>query len=183
MKSKLQMKSNVNCELIMNTKNESKLTMTGIYTTECFGRDGELKWKDQNKNQLTNEGLQYMLDRILNTGSTIDPWYVGIYTGIVGSIADLIGTDIGGDLTEFTNYTGSRAEYVALRTSQTISNVLAKAEFAILGSATILGSFLASDNSGAASLLLSVGAYSSGSRLVNNGDTLRVTYELTAANG
>jgi hypothetical protein len=177
------MKSNVNGELTMNCKKEDNLIMTGIYTVECLGPDGAFKWKDQSKNQLTNEGLQYMLDRILNTGSTIDPWYVGLYTGIVGSISDLIGTDIGGDLTEFMNYTGSRPAYSALRTDQTISNVLTKAEFAILGSATILGSFLASDNSGPASVLLSVGAYSSGSRLVNNGDTLRVTYELSATNG
>jgi hypothetical protein len=138
---------------------------------------------EHSKNLLTYEGLRHILDVIMGISSVVNPWYVGIYTSYSGSILDLKGTDIGGNLVEFTNYTGSRPTYADVRTGQTISNVLSKAEFPILGAATIAGAFLTSDNSGPAGTLLSVDSFTSGSRTVGIGDTLRVTYELTSANG
>lgn len=158
------------------------LKLAGKYFYECFDRNGKLKWKEETKNSITKEGLNHFIDVVLEAATPVAQWYVGIYTAYTGNVLDLTGGDVGGNLTHFTNYTGNRKAYNGVRTGQTITNVLSKASFAILASGTIAGSFLANSASGTVVTLLSVDGFTTGAKAVSNGDTLNVTYELTASN-
>lgn len=160
---------------------KQSIKFTGTYGYECVDENGKVRWSGISGNNLTNQGLQHILE-VLFGDTTQQSWFVGIYTSYSGSISDLLGSDIGGALVEFTGYSTARPAYTGIRTNQTYSNVSAKAQFPITASGTIAGSFLASDNSGVASHLLSVDDFNAGSRAVVNNDTLSVWYELTASN-
>lgn len=182
MKKKFNIRTEAMANLIMASKSGEGFSLMGKYTYELIKANGAKEiWKS--KNVITTEGLNFILDLLfISATNQLDPWRVGIFTGFSGNAVDLIATDIGGALVEFTNYTGSRKDYVDARTLQTVSNTLTKAQFAILGSGTIQGSFLNDATTGVGTILLSVDDFTSGSRIVGNGDTLNVTYEVTAGN-
>ena len=159
-----------------------RIKIAGTYFYECFDKDGNLKWAFKSHNSITKEGLNHVIDTIFLANPPVTQWYVGIYTAYTGNVLDLTGGDVGGNLTHFTNYTGNRKLYQGIRTNQIISNVLSKAQFAILASGTIAGAFLANTASGTVNTLMSVDSFTSGPKAVTNGDTLNVTYELTASN-
>jgi len=160
---------------------ESGFKVGGVFEVECFGPDGELKWKDTAKNIVTNEGLDHILDVVLHGTTAVSPWYVGLKnTGDPGA-GDTLASH--GTWTENTNYTGDRKEYVeAAASSQSITNSASKASFAIdTDTQTISGAFLC----GAATLntatLLCVANFTGGDKSADNGDTLEVQYTISAA--
>lgn len=162
---------------------EAKLKIIGKYFYELYGKDGKLREKWESENQITNQGMEYLLDGGVAGGSVYSAWYIGLYTTVTGTIANLIGTDVGTGLNvnEFTNYTGNRQTWSKTRTSRIVSNASSKADFPILGAGTIQGAFLASHatKNVAPTKLMSVDDFSTGSRVVGIGDTLRVTYQLS----
>ena len=180
--NKLEMKTKLISNLDQSAGGGGNLNLSGIYQYELIDKNNQIKdfWKS--KNNLTNQGLQYIINSSLRNIAPSANWYVGIYTAYSGTIVNLTNSDIGGALTEFTNYTGNRHAYTAYLSNQTLSNVLTKADFPILASGTIQGGFLVNAATGNGTVLFSVDDFTGGSRTVNNGDTLKVTYELTASN-
>lgn len=137
----------------------------------------------ESKNIVTNEGRNYLLGQTFGVVSKVSAWYVGLYTATAGNLADLTGADIGGsNLTEFTGYVGNRPEYLGALSYYTWSNAVTKAQFSISVNATIKGSFLANDDIGACTRLLSIDAFASGDRAVSPSDTLNVTYVFGMSN-
>jgi hypothetical protein len=86
--------------------------------------------------------------------------------------------------TELTPFTGaSRVTYVeASASGQSITNSANKASFSITTAATVAGAMLASviTGSGGSGILLCAADFAS-AKAVENGDTLEVTYTITAA--
>jgi hypothetical protein len=84
--------------------------------------------------------------------------------------------------TENAEYTGNRQEYVeAASSSQSVTNSANKASFSITSdSQSIYGAFLASAATGTTGTLLCVANFSS-AKAADNGDTLEVTYTISAA--
>ena len=158
----------------------------GVFHVQCFDKDGNLKWEEKAHNLVVNEGLQNMNDEYF-TGSTYTAaWYLGLVdgpgAGNTYAAGDTLASHIG--WTENTDYTGNRKS-VTFGTPTTadpsvIDNSGSPAQFAMTGTATIGGAFLASVDTGTSGILFSVSSFQSpGDRAVVNGDTLNVTYEFS----
>lgn len=159
---------------------KSNIRIGGYFTVDCYGPDGELKWTEVAHNLVTNEGLDHLLDVLLGGATQSNPWYVGLKES---------GSPAAGDTllshptwSENSNYTGTRKEYVeASATSQSVTNSANKASFSIdTDTQTINGAFLASVTSGTSGVLLCAADFSSAKSL-DSGDTLEVTYTISAA--
>jgi hypothetical protein len=158
----------------------------GVFHVQCFDKDGNLKWEEKAHNLVVNEGLQNMNDEYF-TGSTYTAtWYLGLVdgpgAGNTYAAADTLASHTG--WTENTDYTGDR-KAVTFGTPTTadpsvINNSGSPSQFAMTGTATIGGAFLASVDTGTSGILFSVSNFQSpGDRAVVNGDTLNVTYEFS----
>ena len=53
----------------------------GVYTVECVGPDGQVKWADSFHNLVMNAGLANMNGVYLGTGAQSPTWYLGLVTG------------------------------------------------------------------------------------------------------
>lgn len=144
-------------------------------------RDGKVLRKWKSKNRIVNEGINKTLDCLFSGAAQIDPWYVGL----LQSSPSISASDGIGDLTEFTNYTGNRKEFVETRSAQTVDNSASKASFTInADSQTIGGAFLFSAATGSAGTLLCASAFTGGDKTgFDTDDVLEIAYELTGANG
>jgi len=163
-----------------------KVRAGGVFTVECFDKDGNLKWKESAHNLVVNVGLQDMNDKYFDGSTYTATWYLGLVTGPGGSNTysanDTLATHAG--WTEFTGYTGNRKSVTwngaTLADPSVMSNSSSASSFAITGSATVAGAFLASVDTGTSGILFSVSNFQSpGDRTVANGDTLNVTYSFS----
>jgi hypothetical protein len=159
------------------------IRLVGIFHIWCYGPDGQLKWEDEGRNLVVNVGLQHLLDVTFTGAAQVDPWYIGLVngpgSGTTYDPGDTLSSHAG--WTENSAYSGSRKEYDETRSSQTMSNSSSKAQFSITSdSQTLAGAFLCSVSSGTAGTLFSAADFTGGDKAANNGDTLEVTYEITA---
>lgn len=155
--------------------------LKGHWDFVCYRPDGSVRWEEHADNIITNEGLNHILDVTLHGTTAVSPWYVGLKN--TGSVAagDTLASHAG--WTENTNYSeGARQEYVeAAASSQSTTNSANKASFSIdTDSQTIAGAFLASASSGTTGTLLCAVDFSS-AKSADSGDTLEVTYTISAA--
>lgn len=160
---------------------ETSFKVGGVFTVDCYGPDGKLKWSDTAKNLVTNVGLNHILDVVLHGTTAVSPWYVGLKNTGSPAAADTSANHA--SWTENSNYTGDRKEYVeAAASSQSTTNSANKASFSITSdSQTISGAFLDSASTGTAGTLLCVADFTGGDKSCDSGDTLEVTYTISAA--
>lgn len=160
---------------------QSQIKLGGVFEFICRDKLGNFKWRNTAKNLVVNEGLNHVLNVQFHGTTQITTWYVGL---------KLTGTPAAGDTlsshaswTEATGYVGNRKEYnEAAASGQSITNSANKAGFTINGSgATILGGFICSVSSGTTGTLFSAADFTGGAKGVSSGDTLEVTYTLSAA--
>lgn len=159
-------------------------TIKHRHTVECFGPDGELRWREEYFNLTTTAGLNKYLDATLKTGSASPGWYVGLVDGASAptfNAADVMNSHAG--WSENTTYSNSTrpAWTPGSISAGSVDNSASKAVFNINGSATIAGCFMvdSSTKGGTSGTLLGEGVFSGGSRAVQNGDTLNVTITAT----
>lgn len=164
----------------------------GIYTFECFGPDGKLKWRDTAQNTVMTEGKNVILDQALAGSSyTVTGPYMGLisstsYSAI--SAADTMASHAGwleaGNANAPT-YTAPRKTAVWSAASAGAKALSAALSFAITGAGTIKGAFMAFFTGAVSTIdntsgkLLSAGLFSGGDRAVLSGDTVNVSYTLT----
>lgn len=167
----------------------SNASAGGVYTVQCFDKDGNLKWEAESSNLVVNEGLKDMNDKYFSGSTYTAAWYVGLVTG-PGSgtsfaAADTLASHAG--WTEFTDYSGARKAAVFAAATEAdpsvITNSASPASFSITGAGGVVaGAFLASVDSGTAGILFSESDFGSpGDRTVVSGDTLNVTYTFSLA--
>jgi hypothetical protein len=154
----------------------------GVYTVECVGADGQIKWTETFHNIVVNQGLQDMNTKYFVGSAYTAAWYLGLVQGPGGSntyaAGDTLPTHAG--WTETAAYSGSR-KAVTFGTATTadpsvISNSASVASFAMNATVTVAGAFLTNVASGTSGILFSVGSFTGGDKFVDSGDTLNVTY-------
>jgi len=152
----------------------------GIFDVVCKRKDGSIRWQDTAKNLVPNTALDNILDVILHGETPITTWYLGLKDTGTPAASDTLASH--STWTENTNYTGDRQEFVeAASSSQSVTNSASKAEFAInVDAQTIAGAFLASAATGTSGVLFSVADFTGGDKACDNGDTLQVTYTVSA---
>jgi hypothetical protein len=156
----------------------------GVFTIQCFGQDGNLKWEEKNHNLVVNEGLKDMNDKYFAGSAYTAAWYLGLITGpgsgTTIAAADTLASHTG--WTEYTDYTGNRQAVTfgaaTLADPSVISNSASPNAFIITApGGTVAGAFLASVATGSSGILFSASDFQSpGDRAVVAGDTLNVTY-------
>jgi hypothetical protein len=151
----------------------------GKFTLECLDADGNIKWSSEFDNIVTDAGINYLLDAGLSGGTPITAWYVGLKgTGSVAA-GDTLASHAG--WSELTPYSGNRLAWTDGGVSaKSVTNSASPASFAITGTATVTGAFLASAATGTSGTLFSVGD-SASSKSVEADDTLNVTYTISGA--
>lgn len=160
------------------------VSVVGKWSVECFDQDGNLKWRDEFKNLVTNEGLNHLLDVTLSAATQNTTWYVGLTDGTPTAAAgDTMSSHAG--WTEVTAYSeGVRQTWTDGGVSgQSVDNSASKASYSINGTTTVGGAFLTSNStkSGTTGVLYAVGAFSGGDKSLGSGDTLQVTATFTTA--
>lgn len=164
------------------------LSAKGRFTVECFDKDGNLKWKEENDNLVVNVGLQDMNTKYFSGSSYTAAWYIGLYGSAASNnpaAGDTMSSHAG--WTEVTAYSQATRPTAVFGTATTanpsvISNSASVAVFSINGTTTVGGAFLTSNNTkgGTTGTLFSASDFQApGDRSVVSGDTLNVTYQFS----
>jgi hypothetical protein len=160
------------------------INLGGRFIVVCKDVDGAEKWREDVHNLVVNAGLNYALDVALSGATAITSWYVGLINDTPTIAAgDTMASHAG--WTEFTAYDEATREAwtEAGVSAQSITNGASVATFTIsTNSSVIAGAFLASDStkSGTTGTLFAAAAFSS-DKNADDGDTLEVTYAISAA--
>jgi len=155
-----------------------KFTIAGFYDVVCRDRNGVEKWRESTRNLLVNAGLNLLLDSGFSGTE-----YLGLKGGGTPAAADTMASH--SSWSEITDYTeGTRPTFShAAAASQAITNSASKAQFSINATTSIYGIFCTTNNTkgGTTGTLISATNFAS-AKSADNGDTLEVTYTVTAAN-
>ena len=166
----------------------------GYYITECYDKDGNLKWSDYIKNVVTDTGRNHMLGVQFKSVTQVTAWYIGLISSLKGAnnYAAVANTDTQASHSNWGYANGNNApQYSQTSLRQvTFASAASKAiassnacVFSITSSGTVKGAFLTSNpnksNAGVGpttGFLYSAGLFSAGDKVVSNGDTLNVSY-------
>jgi hypothetical protein len=164
----------------------SRFQAGGYFIVECYDKDGNCKWQDVAENGVTNLGLNDVLNVYLRDTSQTATWYLGLIDN-----AGFTGLAAGDTISSHTGWAESTAYSNANRLAWSAGAASAQAvtngttvDFSMNTNSTVIkGLFLVSDNTkgGTSGLLWSTAAFSGGTQSVNSGDTLKVTYTVSAA--
>ena len=169
--------------------------LEGVYVATCYDANGNEKWSDTIENLTTNVGRASLNDAYLgntaagaivmglggaNGSSTFTPAYADTQSSHAGWY------EVGG--ANAPTYSGTRK--TPSFSSSTAANPAVKATssavvFSMTGSGTVYGAFInvggstAIDNT--TGVLFSIGEFTAGSKTVTSGDTINVSYTLSAA--
>lgn len=163
----------------------SKATAGGVFTLQCFDKDGNLKWEEKKNNLVVNGGLKDMNDTYFTGAAYTATWFIGIYgAGASNNPAagDTAASHAGWvEVVPYSNATRPTATFGAATTADpsVITNSVSPALFTINATATVGGAFLISNStkSGTTGVLFSASDFAApGDRSVASGDTLNVVY-------
>jgi hypothetical protein len=159
----------------------------GYYVVECFGADGKLKWKDDIHNLVTTVGLNLTVNTVLGN-SAAGVVYMGLKGVGAASASDTQAShatwnEVG--LANAPTYTGNRQTPTFGAAAGGVKSTSTPVVFAMTGSGTVAGCFIniggSATKDNTTGTLFSAGDFTAGSKTVTNGDTLSVSYTLTAA--
>ena len=164
--------------------------LEGVYTFECFDAQGNLKWADQIDNLTTNVGRKSLLDSYFaNTGG--GAVVMGLKGTGTAAYADTQASHAGwlevGNANAPT-YSGTRktpAFSAATTANPSVLATSAAVVFSMTGSGTVAGAFIniggSSTIDNTTGVLFSAGDFTAGSKTVSSGDTINVSYTLSAS--
>lgn len=167
-----------------------KLMVGGTFHVDVVDRHGRLKARRHAKNGVTTVGLDHILNVIFRGTTPITTWYIGLVNNAAWTAFALGDTSAshagwaevdGGDLGNATRPAWSPGA----PSSSAITNA-STANFTMqpAGSLTVKGLFLISVATigGTTGTLFSTASFTGGTQDVDNGDVLKVTYVVSAAN-
>jgi hypothetical protein len=176
--------------LVAGTRSGDECLALGRFIVECYDKDGNLKWKEDNHNLVVNQGLQYMCGTGLTSVTQITTWYIGLYgagASNTPAAGDTMASHAGWtEVVPYSNATRPACTFATATTANpsVATNSASVAAFTINATSTVGGAFLVSNNtkSGTTGTLFSASDFTSpGDRSVVSGDTLNVTYTFSLA--
>jgi len=160
----------------------------GVFTVECFDKDGNHKWTAKSPNLVVNVGLKDMNDKYFSGSGYTATWYLGLYGAASSNnpaAGDTMASHAGWtEVTDYSQSTRPAATFGAATTADpsVIDNSGSVAVFSINNTVTVGGAFLTSNNTkgGTTGILFSASDFQApGDRNVVSGDTLNVTYQFS----
>jgi len=169
--------------------------LEGVYEAVCYDKDGNIKWQDTIQNLTTNVGRQNLLQFYFVSPASTNAIVMGLM-GASGGSSTPAYTDtqashsgwleVGG--TNAPTYSGTRKTPSFTTTTTANPAVLATSAsvvFNMTSSGTVYGAFINASGSSTidntTGTLFSAGNFTAGSKTVSNGDTINVSYTLSAA--
>jgi hypothetical protein len=161
------------------------LNPKGRFVVKCFGKDGKLKWEDTIDNLVTTVGKNDILDKYLDGSAYTETIVMGLKGTGSAAAGDTQASHAGWNEVGGTNapaYTGNRPAPTFSAAAAGVKATSSAVSFAITSAGTVAGCFI--NNGGSATkdnttgVLVSAGDFTGGSKTVDNGDTLNVTYSL-----
>lgn len=187
MKDKVQMADVCEASVTRGASHEEATSISGYYVVECFGADGQFKWKDDIHNLVTTVGKNLTMDTILGNSAA-----GAVVMGLKGTgTADASDTqashgtwlEVGG--TNAPAYSGNRKTPTFGAASGGTKSTSSAVVFSMTSSGTVAGCFIniggSATKDDTTGTLFSAGDFTAGSKTVTSGDTLNVTYSATAA--
>lgn len=184
---KFQFKDSCEAAITRNAGKEDSQSLNGYYVVECHSADGALKWKDDIHNLVTTVGLNLNNDTILGN-TAAGAIVMGLKGTGTAAITDTQAShagwlEIGG--TNAPSYTGDRKTPAFSASAAGVKTTSGAVVFAMTGSGTVAGCFIniggSATKDNTTGVLFSAGDFTAGSKIVTSGDTLSVSYTLTAA--
>lgn len=182
-------------------EHDTRIKLGGVFKFQCFEHfhaDGSkcfrswecpkkhtsrLIWENEARNAVVTEGLNNILDAMFHASAQTTAWYIGlIKTTYTHAAADTLAVHAGWtEAVLGTDYTGNRKEWTEGAAAAGVMTNAATVDFAMLTSITVKGALLCGAATLTTAVLFCTAAFTGGDQAVNNGDTLKVTYTLTAA--
>jgi hypothetical protein len=164
--------------------------LEGVYSVECHDAQGNLKWSETIENLTTNVGRKSLLDSYFaNTGGgAIVMGLKGTGTAAYADTQSSHSTwnEVGG--ANAPTYSGTRKTpsfSSATTANPSVLTTSAAVVFSMTSSGTVAGAFInvggSSTIDNTTGVLFSAGDFTAGSKTVTSGDTINVTYTLSAA--
>lgn len=173
----------IGADMLIGGQASMQMTRKSHYAMECYGPDGEFKWRDEFDNLVTTVGLNDSLDKHFKGSAYTALWYVGLTAGSTFVAGDTQASHAG--WAESTVYSNSARPTLTLGSvaAGSVDNSASKAVFNINANGTVMGAFVTTGSApgGTVGILYGEGVLAGGSRLVQSGDTLSVTITLTAS--
>ena len=170
-----------------------ELLTKGKFKVTCRDKKGKVKWEDYIDNAIVNQGLNRILDTMFFAKTQIlaASWFIALIDNSPAptlAAGDTHASHVG--WAEAVGYSedprpvwGHGASVAQIMTNA------AAVVFSITGTASIFGLFVASvsakgsTSGGANDIIWATGTFSQGVKAVTSGDTLNITYTVTAQNG
>jgi hypothetical protein len=194
-KDKFGMGDSVDASVTRNAGSGDQVNLAGHYTFTCYDTNGNVKWTDGFDNLTTNVGRENLLDSYFaNTGggavvmglmtNNAVPASIPAYTDTQASHAGWFEAGSANAPT----YSGTRKTpsfSAATNANPSVLATSAAVVFTMTGSGTVTGAFInvggSSTIDNTSGTLFSAGNFTAGSKTVTSGDTINVTYTLSAA--
>jgi hypothetical protein len=164
--------------------------LEGVYVAECYDVQGNLKWSDVIKNLTTNVGRKSIMDSYFaNTGGgAVVMGLKGTGTAAYADTQASHATWLEVGATNAPTYSGTRKTptfSAATSANPSVLSTSAAVVFSMTGSGTVAGAFInvggSSTIDSTTGVLFSAGDFTAGSKTVTSGDTINVTYTLSAS--
>lgn len=158
------------------------LTIGGYFTVQCIGPDGEEKWCEDAPNIWTNESLNDVLDVYIKADAAAADNFFGLINNTTPTLAagDTLASHTWNEDTTWTGTPTRKTAVFSAASSQSIDNAASVAAFAMTGTVVLFGAFLATVATGSSGVIICEGGFAS-TQAVDSGDTVNVTYTVTAA--
>jgi hypothetical protein len=171
-----------------------EISIKGKFIVECYGPDGELKWRDVVDNVVCTVGKNLMLDTLFD-GSAYT--VTGAFMGLISSVnygagpmaSDTMAnhpgwTEAGG--VNAPTYTAPRLTCAWGSASNGVKAFPSALTFAITGSGTVKGTFIVLGTGAVSTIddtngvLWAAGLFTGGDKLVGSGDTVNSSYSVSS---
>jgi hypothetical protein len=189
------MGDSVDASVTRNAGSADQVGLEGHYTFTCYDKNGNIKWTDGFDNLTTNVGRENLLDSYFaNTGG--GAVVMGLMTNNGSSTSTPAYTDTQASHAGWyeagsahaPTYSGNRKTpsfSAATNANPSVLSTATAVVFSMTGSGTVTGAFInvggSSSIDNTTGTLFSAGNFTAGSKTVTSGDTINVTYTLSAA--
>jgi len=179
----------VDATVIRGAGQTESVGLEGVYTAQCYDAQGNLKWVDSITNLTTNVGRASMNDAYLgNTaGGAVVMGLKGTGTAVVADTQASHASWLEVGLANAPTYSSTRktpAFSASTTANPSVKSTSAAVVFSMTSSGTVAGAFINVAGSATVDnttgILFSAGDFTAGSKTVTSGDTINVTYTLSA---